>query len=214
LSVRVKLTLLGGDQQRDLPRPVLAQAVVGLGWRLVRACVAAPTVPQAGDRLAARMVAQWRAATARTPRAWPAPSRLDRPEPVPVPATERRIVRRKAYQLARCAPGVAALRMDALDHDVHVFTDIDTGEDAVVYRIGPTGYRLARQASMAPSARPELVPLTINVRPVPVLAAAQAVARLSATDLAYLFFTDADTGRGNVLYRRFDGHYGLIGPAA
>jgi hypothetical protein len=28
-----------------------------------------------------------------------------------------------------------------------------------------------------------------------------------------LFFVNVDTGRGNVLYHRFDGHYGLISPA-
>ena len=29
----------------------------------------------------------------------------------------------------------------------------------------------------------------------------------------FLFFENATTGRGNILYRRHDGHYGLIEPA-
>ncbi len=35
--------------------------------------------------------------------------------------------------------------MDAMDYDVHIFTDTTTGEEAVVYRAGPAGLRLARQ---------------------------------------------------------------------
>ncbi|MBO1414556.1 sigma 54 modulation/S30EA ribosomal C-terminal domain-containing protein, partial [Streptomyces sp. FH025] len=33
-------------------------------------------------------------------------------------------------------------------------------------------------------------------------------------DQPFVFYTDTSTGRGNVLYRRYDGHYGLITPAA
>jgi hypothetical protein len=35
----------------------------------------------------------------------------------------------------------------AMDYDVHLFTDAATGEDAVVYRAGPSGLRLARSAA-------------------------------------------------------------------
>ena len=33
------------------------------------------------------------------------------------------------------------------------------------------------------------------------------------SDEPFLLFRNADTGRGNVLYRRYDGHYGLVTPA-
>jgi hypothetical protein len=39
-----------------------------------------------------------------------------------------------------------------------------------------------------------------------------ALARLDATGAPFVFLADADTGRGNVVYRRYDGHYGLITP--
>ena len=44
---------------------------------------------------------------------------------------------------------------------------------------------------------------------------AEAAALLDETDDAFVFFADpgSDLNRGNVLYRRFDGHYGLITPA-
>lgn len=37
--------------------------------------------------------------------------------------------------------------LNAMDYDVHLFTDAATGEDAVVYRAGPSGLRLARSAA-------------------------------------------------------------------
>jgi hypothetical protein len=37
---------------------------------------------------------------------------------------------------------------------------------------------------------------------------------MDALDHRFLYFTDAETGRGCVLYLRYDGHYGLIEPAA
>lgn len=40
-----------------------------------------------------------------------------------------------------------------------------------------------------------------------------AVAEMDAVDHHLLFFEDATTGRGNVIYRRYDGHCGLIEPA-
>ena len=40
-----------------------------------------------------------------------------------------------------------------------------------------------------------------------------AVGTLDAGDASFVFFADSATGRGNVLYRRHDGHYGLITPA-
>ena len=39
-----------------------------------------------------------------------------------------------------------------------------------------------------------------------------AVDWLDATNERNVFFIDAATGRGAVLYRRRDGHYGLLGP--
>lgn len=37
---------------------------------------------------------------------------------------------------------------------------------------------------------------------------------LHAGDQPYVFFLEVDTGRGKVVYRRYDGHYGVIAPAA
>jgi hypothetical protein len=37
-----------------------------------------------------------------------------------------------------------------------------------------------------------------------------AVERLNETDERSLFYVDAESDRGAVLYRRYDGHYGVI----
>jgi hypothetical protein len=40
-----------------------------------------------------------------------------------------------------------------------------------------------------------------------------AVAEMNILNHRFMYFTDAASGRGNVIYMRYDGHYGLIGPS-
>ena len=47
----------------------------------------------------------------------------------------------------------------------------------------------------------------------PTLSLEDATQLLDDGDLPFLFFVDPETGRGQVLYRRYDGHYGLIVPS-
>lgn len=206
-SARVKLTVF----RPSVRLPALAQANLEVDGHLVRAQVAAAFFHEASRLLRARLGQQVaRLNQPGVPRPWPPED--ERPEPTPRPPREREVVRHKAYPLARCTPDQAALTMDLLDYDFHLFVDAETGEDSMVYRVGPTGYRLARLTAMAPPAGPGAVPLTTNVHPIPRLTTGEAVDRLNATELPYRFFRDADTGRGRVLYRRYDGHYGLISP--
>jgi hypothetical protein len=77
-----------------------------------------------------------------------------------------------------------------------------------------TGYRLAR---LTPTGVPEpetAVPLTVSSQPAPRLTAGQAVAWLDLTGQPFLFYANAASGRGRLLYHRYDGHYGLVRPAA
>ncbi|MEV0534507.1 sigma 54 modulation/S30EA ribosomal C-terminal domain-containing protein [Kitasatospora sp. NPDC050463] len=131
---------------------------------------------------------------------------------LPSSAGPRHIVRRKEAHLVWCSPDAAARTMDAMDFDIHLFTDPATETDAVVYRTGPTGYRLARTAAAGPPTRP-VVPFTLSPVGAPELTEVRAVDRLCAADLPFLFFTQPGTRRGRVLYRRFDGLLGLIAAA-
>ena len=40
-----------------------------------------------------------------------------------------------------------------------------------------------------------------------------AISEMSMLSHRFMFFINAQTGRGNVIYMRYDGHYGLIEPA-
>lgn len=35
---------------------------------------------------------------------------------------------------------------------------------------------------------------------------------LDETDAPFVFYVDAQTGRGHAVYRRYDGHYGVVSP--
>lgn len=138
---------------------------------------------------------------------WPDPARppwgLDRPG---------RIGRVKHVPLVTCPPGRAARTMHVMDYDVHLFNDAETGEDAVVYRCGPTGVRLARQNARRPIADADGRQFTVSPLGVGVHTPEEAADLLCAGTLPHLFFTDAATGRGNLLYRRHDGDLTLITP--
>jgi len=156
----------------------------------------------------ARVGADWR------PRAWPDPTRR-----MLTVGAEAVVTRRKLVVPQRATPLQTAAVMDAMDYDVHLFTDAETGEDAVLYRAGPSGLRLARQRHVFPpgwawspgdSGPP--VALIVNSRPTPTLTEEAAVHRARAHGLRMLFFTDSDSGRGRLLYPRYDGDLGLITP--
>jgi Sigma 54 modulation/S30EA ribosomal protein C terminus len=161
------------------------------------------------DRQIVRVWGRWR------PRPWP-----DRTRRMLTAPADGVITRRKAVVLRSATPLEAVAVMDAMDYDVHLFTDAETGEDAVVHRAGPSGLRLARQRHMyppgwswSPRTSTPPVPLIVNCHPTPTLSEAAAVRRLREHSLRFLFFTDAATGRGQLLYPRYDGSLGLITPA-
>lgn len=207
LPIRVRLTT---SVRSGLPWSALAQANLVVTGQPIRAQVAAVFFRQAGHLLRARLGAQVaRLANPSVARPWIA-GRSALVVPAPLSSGGGEIVRRKSCTLVRCTPDRAALVMDVMDYDFHLFVDAETGQDAVIYRVGPTGYRLARLSGMAPPSAPVSVPLTVNVHEVPRLTAEQAVRRLDTTELPFRFFRDAATDRGAVLYRRYDGQYGLI----
>lgn len=159
-------------------------------------------VEQTAQRLRAAVESAGRAWS---PRAWPDPTRA--------PLSwigEGRVTRRKLVEVSRCDPVTAAAMLDATDYDAHLFTDTDTGEDAVVFRAGPAGVRLARQHRMRPPSTASA--LTIHPHPTPTLTESAAVRRLCDHGLPFLFYTDTHTQRGRLAYRRYDGNLGLVAP--
>lgn len=99
--------------------------------------------------------------------------------------------------------------MERLDFDFYLFTEAGSGQDSVLYRDGD-GYRLA-QVEPRPEALGEVeLPLHIDPGPAPRLTTAAAVDRLEASGRPFEFFADPETGRGRLIYHRYDGEYGLI----
>ena len=221
LHARVVLTQ---EANRSIELPARAEAELSLAGHPIRARVAAPGMRAAIDALAERMQAQLRRRIDRLvtrrhhpPTASPGewrhgawmPPRAPRH---PRPAGERRIIRRKTFALEPTTALEAAADMAALDHRFYLFRDVETGADAVLYQrddgrlavIAPDGAEAPAGDDVAREPNRYSAPLELRT----------ALAEMDELNHRFLYFTDADTGRGCVLYGRYDGHYGLIEPAA
>jgi hypothetical protein len=108
----------------------------------------------------------------------------------------------------------AAFDMDMLGYDFHLFVEDGSGVDSVLYRTEDgVGLRLAQLEPRPDAVVFGAASLTVSAQPAPVLTVDEAVDRLAVTALPFMFFCDAATRRGAVLYHRYDGNYGLITPA-
>jgi ribosome-associated translation inhibitor RaiA len=222
LLVRIKLTL-SGDPGRS--RPAIAQVMVDINGDLVRAHTAAETMPVAIDLVRERLQdqldhrAQGRQALRRRrltggPGEWrhgdlptTQPDYYDRP------IEQRKLVRRKTFAIEELTPEEAVFDMEQMDFDFYLFTEIPLGEDAVVERQPGSDYRLSRLHPTDVEVEPRAATPTVSPHPPPRLLVNDAIERLEAIGTRFLFFANVDTGRGNVVYHRYDGHYGLITPA-
>jgi hypothetical protein len=219
LHARVRLTRMPDPA---VARPAIAQANLDVNGRLVRAQAVAVTEREAIDLLQERLrgrldgISSHREARrGRMPRAGHerrhASEPARRPDHYPRVAEERRVVRRSAFALASETVDEAVSEMEQMGYDFHLFTDVDTGQDSVIYRAGLTGYRLGCLRPASPRHR-TAVPVTRSQQPVPRLDVPAAVTRLELTGWPFVFFADVVTGRGALLYHRHDGHYGLLTP--
>jgi sigma 54 modulation/S30EA-like ribosomal protein len=197
---------LDGANGPDGPR--LVQVNLTVSGAPARTQVAGSSMLTAISRAAVRLDRQIRRLTiAWEPWPWPDPERRCLAMP-----GEGNIARLKTFRLHIVTPGQAVAILNAMDYDAHLFTDSETGEDAVVYRAGPTGLCLARQCTKRPPSMPSVLPLTIDPGRPRTLTPAQAAARLAAGQLPFVFYIDDVTRRGTLLYRRYDGDLGLIAP--
>jgi ribosome-associated translation inhibitor RaiA len=222
LHAHVKLT---EHADPAVARRVIAQANLDVNGRLIRAQVEGVTAREAVDRLEARLrrrleriAEHWEARRGRVPSADPHEWRhqsepTHRPSYFPRPRDQRRIIRHKSFTLGTRSVDEAAQEMELLDYDFHLFTEKGTKQASVLYRGGPTGYRLAQVKPSPEALAPYELPLTISSQPPPRLTVQEATERLSLLGLPFLFFIDVAEGRAGVLYHRYDGHYGLISPA-
>jgi ribosome-associated translation inhibitor RaiA len=213
LFVRVRLSREAGGKP---PRPSIAQATIDVNGELLRAHVAAHTMTEAVDLLADRLRDQIQhRAERRRARRTQGVADLRQSDVLFAerPVEEREIVRHKSFATQPSTPDEAADDMEQLDYDFWLFHDLASDADAVIERLPDGRYRLQRARPVEAEAGPTAIDLEIVEQPPPTATIDDARADLDDSGLRFVFFLDAESGRGNVLYRRYDGNYGLLSPA-
>jgi ribosomal subunit interface protein len=209
-----------GDPART--RPALAEATLDVNGTPLRAHVAAAGTHEAVDLLEGRLRRQLVQLEGRVQnrhhrtgvagehewRHGDLPQ--GRPDYRARPVEERTVVRHKMLALQATTPDEAVGDMEQVGHDFFLFTDSSSGQDAVVHRLPGGGYDghtadgtplpLGTSETALPEGAGAAAPMTEE----------QAVAHLDLAGDPFVFHLDPATGRGRVLYRRFDGNYGLI----
>ena len=205
---RIKLAR-AADPARD--RPALAQVALDVNGAMVRAHVAAHTLDEAADLVQQRLRhrlehrAEHREATrtrsgqsvAGSWRHGDLPTH--RPDFFDRPPEDRRLVRHKSFAVDELTEDEAAFDMEQLDFDFYLFRDLGTHEDMVIERRPDGSYRLT-----------PLHPPGSGGVPVAEFDVDEAIERLNVSGEPFVFFADRSTGEGTVVYRRYDGHYGLL----
>lgn len=222
LSAALRLEL-AADPARD--RPAVARATLDVDGEVVRAHVTGHSMAEAVDLLdqrvrdrLAHVASHRRALRRRGPSRplgewrhgdWP----REREQSFPRPPEEREILRRKTFTTREATIDEAAFDLESMDEDFLLFTELGSGLDSLLSRAGDGRYLLRVAGGPPPEDPPQVVvALTVDPEPAPSLSLAEAREHLDATDDPWVFFTDTTTGRGHVLYRRLDGHYGLLHP--
>ena len=221
--VHVRLTVMPDPA---ISAPAVAQVNAELDGRLVRAQSAGHTVREAVDevqdrlrRLVARASNGWEAVRSRTPERAPwsraGASATATSSFRPRTDGERQIVRRKTYEYGRLMVEEAASDLEALSYEFHVFTERDTGVDSVISRAADgLGYEVAQLEPQLDRLDVATPGISLSPNRPPKLSEEQAIEAVNASGQPFLFFRHADTGRGCVLYHRYDGNYGLISAAS
>jgi RNA polymerase-binding transcription factor DksA/ribosome-associated translation inhibitor RaiA len=222
LHARVKLSMAADPA---VERPAGAEAALDVNGQLVRARVTGHTPHEAVDLLEPRLrrralhaAERVRTLHLRPPDApageWhhgDAPT--DRPPWYDRPPEEREVVRRKTFAFDALTVDEAADDMGMLDVDFYLFYELAAGVDAVLHRRadGRLGLRRLHRVDLPPVS--EAVDLVLEPDPAPVLTSGEAIEWLDVAGEPFVLFRNQETGRANVFYRRYDGHYGLIVPA-
>jgi hypothetical protein len=212
-----------GDPARE--RPVNVKAAVDVNGTPVRVHIAAHEVREAVDLVerrlrdklehrAERIEARRQGVLVAEPGEWRhGMLPIRRPEYFERPPEEREVIRRKTFAVDELTPDEAAFDMEMLDYDFYLFRDLASGGDALLERLPDGTYRITRLRPAEGPTPPSAIALSEAPAPAPTLTLEEAIARLDAAGERFVFFADAATGRGMVVYRRYDGHYGVLEPA-
>jgi ribosome-associated translation inhibitor RaiA len=207
-----------------LERPAMAKASVDVSGRVIRAHVANADLETAiglmCDRVRRnirRMAERREAAAKRSGVATEGEWRHgdlppERPEFFPRPVEERELVRHKSYSILHMTPEEAAFEMDMLGYDFHLFTDAGTHSDCVIARRDDGELELV-SGSLEVGKGPAGEPAEFPVRHAPTMSQEEALKTLDASTVSFVSYVDEQDNRMRLVYRRYDGHYGLVAPA-
>ncbi len=216
--------VLSEEANPRIERPARAEGEVLFDGTMVRAHVASFDMRTAIEALAKRLERQLRSFVERRvterdrgPSSDPGEWRHgDEPESRPDyfqrSPEEREVVRQKTIAVGEMDAVQAAEEMAMLDHGFYLFREASPAVDAVIYRrddgrigvIGPVGtgwsgedeYGFVREESRGPEPR----------------SLGDVVGEMNELNHRFLYFVDEASGRGRVIYLRYDGNYGLIEP--
>lgn len=212
------------EAKPGLERSATAEVSLDLSGRSVRAKVAAPTIHEAIDLVEDRLrrqlkrLAEINITKGRRPKVREEGEWRHGDEPLHRPlwrersTEDRQIVRRKTFAVGEMSPDEAVFEMEQLDHGFYLFVNVDTHEDNVVERLDDGTYLLAELRTHDPELDGCVAPIKAAATMPPELDAGDAAELLTVENVNFVFYLDKDSGRGHVLYRRFDGNYGLIVP--
>ncbi len=217
---RFKLT---GAENPTVDRPAMAQATVELDRFVLRAHSTAESFATAIDEVIERLGAQLASQRDRErhnpvgrmalPGTW-RHANLARPEQTYFdrPPSEREIVRHKSFAADELTIDEAAWDMAMLDYDFFLFVELESGQDSLIERHGDGSVLLHRLDPPAADVTTPAIDHELVTSTPPDLRVSAAIELLNQSGAPMLFFRNAVSGRGNVIYRRYDGHYGLITP--
>ena len=213
------------DTDRDPDQRSVVEGIMDLSGTVVRAQAAGTSAIDALRVVASRLERNLHRVAAKRRRAQKRPPSTpsgewssgdiapDRPEFYDRPPEERLVVRRKTYSPAnQISVSEALFDMEVLDHRFFLFTDETDGKAAIVYE-DDHGLAIRKLDGSRPEEATLHPGISVHETPAPTITVADAVSRLNLSDGPFVFFCDATAGRASVLYRRFDGHYGLITPS-
>lgn len=223
IFARVKVIV---DPDRHPDEEAIAQGTLDVSGSIIRAQVAAPSPRDALNVLHDRLERRLRRLSERRQTAQERPPQTEdgewrrgdlpsvRPGYFPRPVDDREVVRRKTF-----SPGEeisveeALFDLEVLDHRFFLFADAADGEVSLVYE---DEGRVKLQKLSGTTRRPQDVSLGVepNPTPAPEMSVEEAEQLLDAGSVPFVFFRDAGSGEGCVMYRRYDGHYGLVAPQA
>lgn len=216
--------VLTQEANPNIERGSRVEAEIGLNGPIIRASVADVDPIGAINQLTQRLerkIRNWvdrrtdiaRRSASRDAGEWrQADFSAARPRHFQRPPGEREIVRRKTFAAIPLTPTEAADEMDLLDHDFYLFNDAETGADAVAYHRDDGRLGVISPGGVAGSSEGDGI-VNEESRLSDPSKLDDAIGEMNILDHVFMYFTNAESERGNLIYLRYDGHYGLIEPA-